>query len=105
MFDNLSEKLNMAFKKLKGQASSVKKISNPGLKEVRMALLEADVHYKVVKDFIADVKERALGTEVLSSLTPGQQFIKIVNEKLTALMGSEHEALSLSGSKPWPSCW
>jgi signal recognition particle subunit SRP54 len=100
MFDNLSEKLNTVFKNLKGQGKLNEKNIESGLKEVRMALLEADVHYKVVKTFIEDIKGRALGTEVLSSLTPGQQFIKIVNEELTALMGSEHESLSLSGSKP-----
>ncbi|MBA4367942.1 MAG: signal recognition particle protein [Desulfobacterium sp.] len=100
MFDNLSEKLNTVFKNLKGQGKLNEKNIESGLKEVRMALLEADVHYKVVKTFIEDIKGRALGTEVLSSLTPGQQFIKIVNEELTALMGSEHEGLSLSGSKP-----
>ncbi|RPJ82856.1 MAG: signal recognition particle protein [Deltaproteobacteria bacterium] len=100
MFDNLSDKLNTVFKKLKGQGKLNEKNIESGLKEVRMALLEADVHYKVVKTFIEDIKERALGTEVLNSLTPGQQFIKIVNDELTALMGSEHESLSLSGSKP-----
>ncbi len=100
MFDNLSDKLNSVFKKLKGQGKLNEKNIESGLKEVRMALLEADVHYKVVKTFIEDIKERALGTEVLNSLTPGQQFIKIVNDELTALMGSEHESLSLSGSKP-----
>ncbi|MFH2065624.1 MAG: signal recognition particle protein [Pseudomonadota bacterium] len=100
MFDSLSEKLNAAFKKLKGQGKLSEKNIESGLKEVRMALLEADVHYKVVKDFISDIQERALGTEVLTSLTPGQQFIKIVNDELTELMGSEHEGLSLGGPKP-----
>lgn len=100
MFDNLSDKLNTVFKKLKGQGKLNEKNIESGLKEVRMALLEADVHYKVVKTFIEDIKGRALGTEVMTSLTPGQQFIKIVNDELTALMGSEHESLSLSGSKP-----
>ena len=71
-----------------------------GLKEVRMALLEADVHYRVAKRFIADVKERALGQEVLASLTPAQQVIKIVNEELTELMGSRNEDLNLSGPSP-----
>jgi signal recognition particle subunit SRP54 len=65
-----------------------------------MALLEADVHYRVVKSFIEEVRSRALGVEVLASLTPGQQMVKIVNEKLTELMGSRHEALNLSGSPP-----
>ncbi|MEJ2286991.1 MAG: signal recognition particle protein, partial [Desulfobacterales bacterium] len=71
-----------------------------GLKEVRMALLEADVHYRVTKRFIADVNQRALGQEVLTSLTPAQQVIKIVNEELTDLMGSQNEDLNLTGSSP-----
>jgi signal recognition particle subunit SRP54 len=100
MFDSLNEKLNSVFKKLKGQGKLTEKNIESGLKEVRMALLEADVHYKVVKTLISDIKTRALGKEVLTSLTPGQQVIKIVNDELTELMGSEHEELSLSGSKP-----
>ena len=70
------------------------------LQEVRKALLAADVHFRVVKQFIADIKTRALGQDVLASLTPGQQIIKIVNEQLTALMGSRHEELDLKGSRP-----
>jgi len=94
MFDNLSNKLNTVFKKLKGHGKLSEKNIMDGLKEVRMALLEADVHYKVVKKFVADVKERALGQEVMSSLTPGQQVVKIVNEELTELMGGEHRDLA-----------
>ena len=100
MFDNLNDKLNAAFKKLKGHGKLTEKNVEAGLKEVRMALLEADVHYRVVKKFIADLKERSLGREVLTSLTPGQQIVKIVNEELTALMGSHNEALDLSGTHP-----
>ena len=100
MFDNLSDKLDSVFKKLKGHGKLTEKNIADGLKEVRMALLEADVHYKVVKNFIADVKKRSLGQEVMTSLTPGQQVIKIVNEELGRLMGSTHEALNLSGSQP-----
>ncbi len=100
MFDNLSDKLNSVFKKLKGHGKLTEKNIEEGLKEVRMALLEADVHYKVVKKLIAGIKERALGQEVLSSLTPGQQVIKIVNDELTELMGGHHEDLRLSGPKP-----
>ncbi|MFZ5570381.1 MAG: signal recognition particle protein [Thermodesulfobacteriota bacterium] len=100
MFDNLSDRLNSVFKKLKGQGKLTENNIEEGLREVRMALLEADVHYKVVKQFIADVKSRALGVEVLSSLTPGQQVVKIVNETLTELMGAHHEGLKLSGAKP-----
>ena len=100
MFDNLNDKLNAAFKKLKGHGKLTEKNIEAGLKEVRMALLEADVHYRVVKKFIADLKERSLGREVLTSLTPGQQIVKIVNEELTTLMGSRNEALDLSGTHP-----
>ncbi len=100
MFDNLSDRLNTVFKKLKGHGKLTDKNIEEGLKEVRMALLEADVHYKVVKKFIADIKERALGQEVMGSLTPGQQVIKIVNQELTELMGGRLENLNLSGSHP-----
>ena len=100
MFDNLSDRLNLVFKKLKGHGKLSEKNIEDGLKEVRMALLEADVHYKVVKQFISDIKSRALGQEVLASLTPGQQVIKIVNDELTELMGSRHQELNLSGPAP-----
>ena len=100
MFENLSDKLDSVFRKLKGHGKLSEKNIEEGLKEVRMALLEADVHYRVAKKFIADVKERALGREVLASLTPGQQVVKIVNEELTELMGSSHEDLNLSGPSP-----
>jgi signal recognition particle subunit SRP54 len=102
MFDNLSDKLADVFKKLKGHGKLSETNIEEGLKEVRLALLEADVHYKVVKSFIADIRERALGQEVMASLTPGQQVVKIVNETLTQLMGSQNEALNLSGPKPFP---
>lgn len=102
MFDNLSERLDSVFKKLKGHGKLKEKDVEDGLKEVRMALLEADVHYKVVKKFINDIKERALGQEVMKSLTPGQQVIKIVNDELTKLMGASHEDLNLSGPVPIP---
>jgi signal recognition particle subunit SRP54 len=100
MFESLSDKLDAAFRKLKGHGKLSEKNIEDGLKEVRMALLEADVHYRVTKRFIAEVKKRALGQEVLTSLTPGQQFIKIVNEELTELMGSQNEDLNLSGPSP-----
>ncbi|CAN2039035.1 signal recognition particle protein component [Candidatus Magnetomoraceae bacterium gMMP-15] len=102
MFENLSDRLNSTFKKLKGHGKLTEKNINDGLKEVRMALLEADVHYKVVKNFIVGIKKRALGQEVLASLTPGQQVIKIVNEELTELMGSKNEDLTLKGPTPIP---
>ena len=100
MFDSLSEKLDGVFKRLKGHGKLTEKNVSDGLREVRMALLEADVHFKVVKQFIADIKARALGQEVMSSLTPGQQVIKIVNDELTNLMGGRHEDLDLSGPHP-----
>ncbi len=100
MFESLSDKLNGVFKKLKGHGKLTEKNIEEGLKEVRMALLEADVHYRVVKGFIADIKERSMGQEVMGSLTPGQQVVKIVNEEMTNLMGSHHQALNLSGSAP-----
>ena len=90
MFENLSDKLDAVFKKLKGHGKLTESNIEEGLREVRMALLEADVHFRVVKQFIADIKTRALGQDVLASLTPGQQIIKIVNEQLTELMGSRH---------------
>jgi signal recognition particle subunit SRP54 len=100
MFENLSDKLNAVFKKLKGHGKLTEKNIEEGLREVRMALLEADVHYSVVKSFISGIKERSLGREVMSSLTPGQQVVKIVNDELTALMGGMIEDLNLSGSVP-----
>jgi len=100
MFDSLTDKLNSVFKQLKGHGKLSEKNVEQGLKQVRMALLEADVHYRVVKKFIADIKQRALGQEVLGSLTPGQQVIKIVNEELTRLMGEHHEELGLKGTQP-----
>ncbi len=100
MFESLSDKLDAVFKKLKGHGKLTEKNIEQGLKEVRMALLEADVHFRVAKSFIADVRQRALGQDVLASLTPAQQVIKIVNEELTALMGARHEDLNLSGPQP-----
>ena len=100
MFNNLSDRLNAVFKKLKGHGKLSEKNIEEGLREVRMALLEADVHYKVVKNFISDIKERALGQEVMASLTPGQQVVKIVNHELTELMGGRLEDLDLSGPVP-----
>ena len=100
MFDNLSDKLNAVFKKLKGHGKLTEKNIEEGLREVRLALLEADVHYRVAKKFIADIKERALGREVLSSLTPGQQVVKIVFDELTTLMGARNESLNLAGTQP-----
>ena len=89
-FEGLSEKLNATFKHLRGKGRLSEEDIKLAMREVRLALLEADVSYKVVKDFVKTVSERAVGAEVLDSLTPAQQVIKIVNEELTALMGSEN---------------
>jgi signal recognition particle subunit SRP54 len=100
MFDTLSEKLTRVFKDLRGHGRlSEENISN-GLREVRMALLEADVALPVVRDFIQHVRERALDKKVLTSLTPGQVLIKIVNEELVSLMGDRHEPLKLNTQPP-----
>ena len=88
-FESLSEKLSNTFKKLRGQGVLTEKNVTDALREIKLALLEADVNFLVVKDFIAKVKERALGTEVMKSLTPGQQMIKIVHEELIMLLGDE----------------
>ena len=100
MFENLSARLDAVFKKLKGQGKLTEAHLEDGLKEIRLALLEADVHYRVTKSFIADIKQRALGSDILESLTPGQQVVKIVNEELTRLLGGERQALSLEGQSP-----
>jgi signal recognition particle subunit SRP54 len=102
MFESLSERLNLTFKKLKGQGKLTEANMKEGLREVRLALLEADVHYKVAKDFIEKVRDRALGQDVLGSLTPAQQVIKIVQEELTTLMGGMRQDLNLAGRPPIP---
>ncbi len=100
MFDSLSERLNTVFKKLKGHGRLDEQNIQAGMREVRLALLEADVNYKVVKDFTARVQERALGQEVLKSLTPGQQVIKIVKSELEELLGGEYQGLDLKAKPP-----
>ena len=99
VFESLSTKLQETFRKLRGYGKLTEKNIEDSLREVRLALLEADVSFKVVKEFIANVKERAVGQEVLTSLTPGQQVIKIVNDELTKLMG-EHEARLMVADHP-----
>jgi len=100
MFESLSEKLNRTFKKLTGRGRLTEANVQDALKEVRLALLEADVNYKVVKKLVSDIRERAVGQDVLESLTPGQQIIKIVNEELTRLMGEALTGLDLVGENP-----
>ena len=99
MFENLTEKLQNIFDKLARRGKLTEDDVNAGLREVRLALLEADVNYKVVKDFIARVKERAVGAEVMRSLTPAQQVIKIVHEELIATLGAPSK-VDLSGPPP-----
>ena len=100
MFENLSEKLNQTFKRLKGHGKLSEQNIQDALKEVRITLLEADVNFKVVKEFIEGVKHKALGQEVLRSLTPAQQFIKIVKDDLIALMGDQESHLAFTGKSP-----
>ncbi|HPP30850.1 MAG TPA: signal recognition particle protein [Soehngenia sp.] len=100
IFESLSEKLQNSLDKLRGKGKITEKDLDLALREVRLALLEADVNYKVVKDFISDIKERALGSEVLESLNPGQQVIKIVYDELTKLMGEKEEKLNFASKPP-----
>jgi signal recognition particle subunit SRP54 len=100
VFENLSNKLQDTFKKLRGMGKLTEKNIEDSLREVRLALLEADVSFKVVKDFIARVKERAVGQEVLSSLTPGQQVIKIVYDELNKLMGETEVPMKMASQPP-----
>src|SRR5512143_1034173 len=94
MFDSLTDRLDDVFRKIRGVARLTEENVQAALREVRLALLEADVNFKVVKDFVERIRERALGQDVLKSLTPGQQVVKIVHEELTALMGSGDSRLA-----------
>ena len=100
IFENLAEKLQSTLKNLKGKGKLTEKDVDLAMREVKLALLEADVHYKVVKDFIKKVKERSIGSEVMESLTPGQQVIKIVNEELSELMGGVQSKINISSKPP-----
>jgi signal recognition particle subunit SRP54 len=95
VFDSLTDRLSEAFRNLRGQARLDEKNIQDGLREVRMALLEADVNFKVVKDFVDRVREKALGADVLKSLTPGQQVVKIVHDELVELLGGQDTGLNL----------
>ena len=97
-FESLSEKIQNVFKKLRGKGILTEDDVKAALKEVRMALLEADVNFKVVKQFTKSVQERAVGADVMNSLTPGQMVIKIVNEEMVKLLGSETTELELKPS-------
>lgn len=100
VFQSLAEKLQTTFSKLKGRGKLNEKDVKAALKEVKMALLEADVNFKVVKKFVKKIQERAVGHEVMASLSPGQQVIKIVNEELTELMGGTQSKLAVSSKPP-----
>ncbi len=99
-FEGLTEKLSNAFKKLRGKGRLSEADVKESMREIRLALLEADVNYKVVKDFIKKTTGRCVGTDVLESLTPAQMIVKIVNEELTALMGSENQKLKIASQPP-----
>ena len=99
-FEGLSEKLNAAFKRLRGKGRLTENDVREAMREVRLALLEADVSYKVVKEFVATVTERSVGTDVLDSLTPAQQVVKIVNEELCNLMGNENARIQFPSKPP-----
>ena len=100
MFESLSEKLQTVFKKLRGKGGLTESDVNEALREVRLVLLEADVNYKVVKDFVAAIKERAIGQDVLKGLNPAQQVIKIVNEEMIRLLGGEQAKLKIADKPP-----
>ena len=99
-FEGLTEKLSNAFKKLRGKGRLSEADVKESMREIRLALLEADVNYKVVKDFIKKTTERCVGTDVLESLTPAQMIVKIVNEELTALMGSDNQKIRMASQPP-----
>ncbi len=100
MFNNLSDKLGIVFKRMKGLGHLSEKDISEGLKHIRTALLEADVNYRVAKNFVEGITKRALGQEVMASLAPGQQIIKIVNEEMSRMMGGSHHEINLKGVSP-----
>ena len=100
MFESLGEKLNNAFKKFRNKGKLTEADVKAGMREIKLALLEADVNFKVVREFIKIVSERAVGSEVLESLLPGQQIVKIVNEELTRLMGGSQSKLTIASQPP-----
>lgn len=99
-FEGLSEKLQSITKKLKGKARITESDLKEMLREVKLALLEADVNYKIVKEFISTIQEKALGQDVLKSLTPGQQVIKIVKDELVELLGGEESRINFTPNPP-----
>src|SRR5678816_3815430 len=101
MFDSLSSKLQNAFKNLRGLGKISEANVSDSLREVRLALLEADVNFKVARDFIEKVREKSIGAEVIQSIQPGQLIVKIIHDELVVLLGSENASLQLSGN---PAC-
>ena len=99
-FEGLTEKISAAFKKLRGKGRLKESDVKEAMREIRMALLEADVSYKVVKDFVKSVTERCVGSDVLEALSPAQMIVKIVNEELTNLMGSETKHITINPAGP-----
>ncbi|HEX2932538.1 MAG TPA: signal recognition particle receptor subunit alpha, partial [Candidatus Binatia bacterium] len=100
MFESLTDKLELTFKRLRGQGKITEKNIDDALRDVRLALLEADVHVKVVRTFLDAVKIKAMGQEVLQSLTPEQQFIKVVRDELIGLLGGDFQELDLKAAPP-----
>ena len=100
MFENLSDRLSSAFRNLRGQGQLTEENVQAGLREVRLALLEADVNFKVVKDFVENVRGKCLGQEVVKGVSPAQQVVKIVHDELVALLGGETAELNLQGQEP-----
>lgn len=102
MFDKLQERFESTFKKVRGYGKLTESNIKDTLREVRVALLEADVNFKVTKDFLEKVKEKAMGEDVLTSITPGQQFIKIVYDELCEVLGSANKPLDVAAAPPVP---
>jgi len=102
MFETLTDRLNGVFKKLRGQGRITEENVKDALRQIRLSLLEADVNYKVVKSFVASIQQKAVGKDVLSSITPGQLIVKIVHDELVSLLGTSHSQLTLAGTPPFP---
>jgi signal recognition particle subunit SRP54 len=100
MFESLTEKLGKIFSRLGNKGKLTEKDVDEAMREIRLALLEADVNFKVVKEFVAKVRERSVGAAVMESLTPGQQIIKVVNEELVAILGGGQSKLNPAGHPP-----
>jgi signal recognition particle subunit SRP54 len=100
VFDSLTDRLGGIFKKLRGQGHLTEANMQAGLREIRVALLEADVNFRVVRDLLARIKVKALGDEVMTSLTPGQQLLKVVRDEMVGMLGGEHQELRFASRPP-----